>query len=201
MSTRWLAFASAAFFVVLASPAPVPHCDGLDGPVVKAAQHALESGDVRPILIWVQPQGESEVRRAFEATLRVRSGGAAAKELADRFFFETVVRVHRAGEGAPYTGLEPAGRDLGPAIPAADQAVADGDVEPLLKLVHAAVERGMRERLEAVLHRKAFRPDDLAAGREYVKSYVEFIHYVEKIHDDAAAPAHGHFPEHAERHE
>jgi len=94
------------------------HCDGMDGPVVKAAQRTLESGNVNGILIWVQKKDEGEVRRAFERTLTVRKLSLEAKSLADMYFFETVVRLHRAGEGAPYTGLTPAGRDLGPAIPA-----------------------------------------------------------------------------------
>src|SRR6185436_13630003 len=102
------------------------HCDGLDGPVVKAAQRALDTRNPAPVLIWVQDKDEREIRTAFEQTLAVRELSPQAKELADRFFFETVVRVHRAGEGAPFTGLQPAGRDLGPAIPAADKALDEG---------------------------------------------------------------------------
>ena len=97
----------------------------MDGPVVQAARKALETGEVKLVLIWVQKQDEGDIKEAFQKTLTVRKLGAAAKELADRYFFETLVRIHRAGEGAPYTGLKPAGRDLGPAIPAADEAIED----------------------------------------------------------------------------
>jgi hypothetical protein len=90
------------------------HCDGLDGPVVKAAQRALETRNPALVLIWVQEKDEREIQTAFEQTLAVRELSPQAKALADRFFFETLVRVHRAGEGAPFTGLKPAGRDLGP---------------------------------------------------------------------------------------
>lgn len=86
------------------------HCDGIDGPVVGAAQKALETANVNLVLIWVQKQDEPAMRKAFEKTLAVRKLGSSAKELADLYFFETLVRVHRAGEGAPYTGLKPAGR-------------------------------------------------------------------------------------------
>ena len=96
--------------------APVyAHCDGMDGPVVKAAQAALAKGDVNLVLIWVRKNDETEIRQAFERTVNVRKLSPEAKELADTYFFETLVRIHRAGEGAPYTGLKPAGRDLGPA--------------------------------------------------------------------------------------
>ena len=114
-----LAVLAAAAF--LAPQTAKAHCDGLDGPVVKAAQKALAEGNVNLVLIWVQQNDEAEIKHAFEKTLAVRKLNAEAKELADLYFFETLVRIHRAGEGAPYTGLKPAGRDLGPAIPASDK--------------------------------------------------------------------------------
>ena len=106
----------------------VAHCDGLDGPVVKAAQRALATRNPALVLIWVQEKDESEIRKAFEQSLAVRELSPQARELADRFFFETLVRLHRAAEGASFTGLKPAGRDLGPAIPAAAEAVRIGSV-------------------------------------------------------------------------
>jgi hypothetical protein len=171
------------------------HCDGMDGPVVKAARRALETHDASLVLIWVQKKDEAEVRRVFEATLAVRNLSPDAKELADRYFFETLVRLHRAGEGAPYTGLKPAGRDLGPAIPAADRALEEGSMGQLKGLLTDAMQRGLREHYEKALTKKNFRTDDLAAGREYVEAYVEFVHYVERIHEASTMPAQGHFRE------
>jgi len=171
------------------------HCDGMDGPVVKAAQKALATGNVNLILIWVQQRDEAEIRKAFQETLAVRKLSPEAKKLADLYFFETLVRVHRAGEGAPYTGLKPAGRDLGPAIPAADKAIEEGAAALLLRLLTDTLQDGIQERFKHVIGAKNFKPDDLAAGREYVRAYVEFIHYVERIHEAAKAPAQGHYHE------
>ena len=171
------------------------HCDGIDGPVVKAAQKALETGNVNLVLIWVQKNDESEIRNAFQKTLAVRKLSPQAKELADMYFFETLVRIHRAGEGAPYTGLQPAGRDLGPAIPAADKALENGKVEPLLKLLTEAMQTGVREQFKQVAAKKKFGKDDVSAGRDYVKGYVEFVHYVERIYEAAKNPAEGHYPD------
>lgn len=168
------------------------HCDGLDGPVVKAAQKALESGNVNLALIWVQKDDEPEIRKAFQQTLEVRKLSSAARELADMYFFETLVRIHRAGEGAPYTGLKPAGRDLGPAIPAADRALENGSAEPLLKLLNEAVKGGIQKHFEQLMAEKKFDPDNVEAGREFVKAYVEFVHYVERLYEAAAKPAPGH---------
>ncbi len=131
--------ATAAVAVVSAlalAPGPArAHCDSLDGPVVKTARAALESGKPNPVLAWVRPQDEAEIKAAFARTLAVRKAGGDAKALADTWFFETLVRVHRAGEGAPYTGLKPAGTDPGPAVRAADAAVEKGSAAEVEKLL------------------------------------------------------------------
>lgn len=173
----------------------IAHCDGLDGPVVKAAQNALDTGNVNLVLIWVQKKDEGELKKAFQKTLAVRKLNPQAKELADMYFFETLVRIHRSGEGAPYTGLQPAGRNLGPAIPAADKALESGKVEPLLKLLTEATQTGIRKQFKQVTGKKSFTKDDVSAGQEYVKGYVEFVHYVERIYEAAKNPAEGHYPE------
>ena len=172
------------------------HCDTLDGPVVEAARVALERKDLDPVLIWIQPQHESEIRTAFEQSLEVRSLGGPARDLADMHFFETVVRLHREGEGAPYTGLKPAGTDFGPAIPAADRALESGSPEDVAQLLANAVSVGLHEHFEDALSKKEFDPADIEAGRRFVASYVEYVHYVERIYDAATSPAPHHFPEH-----
>jgi hypothetical protein len=168
----------------------------LDGPVVQAARVALETANLDPVLIWVQQENEPEVRAAFEQTLDVRSFGTSARELADMYFFETVVRLHREGEGAAYTGLKPAGTEFGPAIPAADHALESASPEDVLELLTEAVRTGLNEHFEDALSKKGFDPGDIDAGRRYVTSYVEYVHYVERIYDAATSPALHHFPEH-----
>lgn len=115
------------------------HCDTMDGPVVKAAQKALEAAKAGPVLAWVHPKDEAEIKTAFLETLAVRKLSPEAKELADRYFFETLVRIHRAGEGAPYTGLKPAGSVNTPGLAAADRAIETGKIEPVSKLLQRAV--------------------------------------------------------------
>lgn len=182
-----------AALAAAATPAHA-HCDGLDGPVVKAARLALESGDVRPALVWVLPAGEAEIRRAFDHALRVRALGDEARELADRFFFETLVRVHRQGEGEPYTGLAPAGRDLGPAIPAADRALEHGSLAELEALLIEQVRHGLRQRFHDAAASRDFASTDVAAGRTFVAAYVPFLHYVEALFDAASGHSHGSGP-------
>jgi hypothetical protein len=169
------------------------HCDEMVGPVIAAAKQALETGDVNPVLIWVSKKDEAEIRNAFQKTLTVRKLNPEAKELADTYFFETLVRIHRAGEGEPYTGIQPAGRDLGPAIPAADKAIAEGKLEPLYKILVDKVHEGLHERFKEVMKKKDFKKNDVAAGREFIEAYVPFVHYVEALYYTAAKGGdHGH---------
>jgi hypothetical protein len=175
--------------------AALAHCDGLDGPVVKAGQKALQTGDVNKVLIWVKPQDEDEIKKAFAETISVRKLGPQAQAFADRYFFETLVRVHRAGENAPYTGLKTAGRDLGPAIPAADKALETGSDEALTQLLTDKVREGLHNHFKEVAAKKNFATDDVTAGREFVESYVGYIHYVEGLYEAAAKPVTGHYPE------
>ena len=173
------------------------HCDGLDGPVVKAARQAFDTGNVNLVLIWVQKNDEADIKSAFQKALSIRKLSPAAREMADNYFFETLVRVHRQGEGAPYTGIKPAGRDLGPAIPAADKALETGSVEPVVKMLADAAQKGLREQFKTVQSRKNFNKDNVEAGRQYVGAYVEYIHYVERLYEAIKDPAHAHYPESA----
>jgi Family of unknown function (DUF6448) len=177
----------------------IGHCDTLDGPVVKLARKALETGKVVYVLPWVRPEDEPEIRHAFDHAVSVRKLGPDARELADTHFFETLVRVHRASEGAPYSGLKPAGADLGPAVPAADKALEDGSVGGVVKLLTDAVRAGVHRHFHAAMDRRNFAVDDVAAGREYVEAYVPYVHYVEQLWDSATRAAHGHYSEHGAR--
>lgn len=176
------------------------HCDGLDGPVVKSARRALETNNVNYALIWVAPESEAELRSVFTQVAAVRKLSPESRALADRQLFETLVRLHRTGEGAAYTGLKPAGRDLGPAIPAADRALESGDQTALETLLVNEVRRGLHESFANVRARQKYDPNDVAAGREYVRAYVEYIHFVERIHEAVSEPAPGHYAEAAESH-
>lgn len=166
------------------------HCDTMDGPVVTAARRALETGSPGYVLIWVRLQDEPEIRSAFQQALAVRKLGAQARQLADRYFFETVVRVHRQGEGEPYTGLKPAGTDQGAAIPAADRALSSGSIAELETLLVDGIRHELRERFRHALESKGFTPDDVAAGRAHVAAYVALMHFVESAHEVAAAAKH-----------
>ncbi len=159
------------------------HCDGLDGPVVKAAQKALETNNANLILVWVQKDDADYILKAFEKTIKLRTISPEAKELADTYFYETLVRVHRAGEGAPYTGLKPAGRDLGPAIPAADVSITSGSAKEVWSLLSNSIHNALHDKFIKVEQLKNYDSKDVEKGREFIRAYVEYIHFVEKVYN------------------
>jgi hypothetical protein len=168
------------------------HCDTLDGPVVTKAREALEKNDVTLVLPWVAAEDEAEIRHAFELAVTVRGKGENEKVLADLFFFETLVRVHRAAEGAPFTGLKPAGLNMGPVIPAADKALETGDPKPLLTLIEEKIHEGIHQYYVEAMEKKKDAGESVEAGRAYVQAYVPFLHFVERLYVDASTPiAHG----------
>lgn len=169
-----------------------PHCDSMDGPVVEAARKALDSGDVRSVLPFVPEEGEAEVTEAFEKVIKVRADSPQAKDVADRHFFETVVRLHRAGEGAPFSGLKPAGLGHGPVVPVAENAIETGSAEALVKLLTDTVEKQIMERFEHVMRLK-----EEASGkgvkemREYVEAMLSLEVYSHKLYECAHVHPHG----------
>ena len=90
------------------------------------------------------------MRAAFTAVMPVRALGDQAQAVADRLFFKTVVRIHRAGQGAPYAGLKPAGTPVGPVIPIAEEAVATGSSERLTIYLTRVLQDELNKRLSAV---------------------------------------------------
>jgi hypothetical protein len=160
------------------------HCDTMAGPVIQDAKTALEKGDITPVLKWVKKEQEKKVREAFQRALAARTKSPAIKEKAERHFFETLVRIHRTGEGAPFTGLKP-GEAIEPIVAAADKSLETGSVDDLVRQVNDQVTAGIRKRFEQVVETKKHVDESLDAGREYVAAYVEFTHYVEDLYQKA----------------
>lgn len=170
------------------------HCDSLDGPVIKDARLALQERDVRKVLKWVPQADEAQIVSAFERTLKVRELSADARKLADTYFFETLVRVHRAGEGEPYTGLKAEGSEIEPGIALADSALKSGTPDTLIQEVTSEVAKGLRQRFARVQEARKLADKSVESGRAYVAAYVEFIHYVESVHklSETKTAPHGH---------
>jgi hypothetical protein len=167
-----------------------PHCDSLDGPVVTAARRALNQGDVAIVLPYVPAPAEPEVSTAFNEVLPLHQTGGSAGELADRWFFETVVRLHRAGEGAPYTGLKPAGQDEGPVIPVAERALHTGSADELIRILTEVVTDQTKTRLDRAMALKQQEQGSVTAARESVEATLGLQVWAHKLYQAATSGPH-----------
>ena len=136
-------------------------------------------------------QYKKEIKEVFQKAFVARKASPEAREIADGYFFETLVRIHRAGEGESFTGLKPAG-SAEPALVAADQALEAGSVAGLTEDLQKRVAAGLKQRFDRVQEAKEHAAHNVEAGRAYVAAYVGFIHYFESLQTMAErSAAHG----------
>lgn len=173
------------FLISLAVPAAFGHCDWINGPLVADARTALAKGDVTIVLRWVPPTAEQEIRNAFERTLAARVSGDKAREVADQWFFETVVRIHRTSEGEPFTGLEGAAYTPSVAVQLGDNAINGNSAEMMESTITGTIRSELHRRFTAAIEARKHANESLDAGRRYVRAYTEFIHYLENLHRSA----------------
>lgn len=194
-------FVLAAFVCVSAFVAAVyAHCDSMSGPVIPEATAALEKGDITPILKWLKPEYEAEVKTVFSMAIQVRDKGPEAKKLADKYFLETLIRLHRAGEGAPYTGIKETPPEK--IIILTDQAFASGSADELIEKIQTHLAAAIKEKFKKALQASKNKDKSVESGREFVEAYVQYTHYVEGIHAAIMSTGshHGHSPEIGKEH-
>jgi hypothetical protein len=176
-----LAVLTITVFLFANGPA-MAHCDSEDGPIIPSIRRALDDGSLTPALKWIAPNDEQEISSLFERVRALRTQSDEAKEIADQYFVETFIRIHRASEGAPYTGIKPAGRML-PVLAAADKALEAGSVDELTEKVADAVRESIVGRFNQALELSAHQNESVAAGRQFVEAYVSYVHFVEGLHN------------------
>lgn len=179
--------AATFIFILLTQKKAYAHCDTMDGPTAQDGIKALETNNINYALKWIMPEYEEELKKIFELSLKVRKLSPEAEELADRYFLENLVRIHRAGEGAGFEGLKPHGVPVDEKVQAADKSIELGNLSPLKGLVTHEEMHELEKRFEKVMSLKNFNINDVKAGREYIEAYVSFFKFAEGEDHD-----HGH---------
>ena len=129
----------------LSSNVTFAHCDSYDGPVIKDAIKAVETNNINIVLKWVEKDYEIEITNLFNKTYELKKGDKEIYKIVEKYFFETLVRIHRAGEGAPYTGLKPAG-SASQIVKMADNSIETGSVDDLTTKFTAHIEKVVKEK-------------------------------------------------------
>ena len=158
------------------------HCDSYDGPVIKDAEKALETNNVNLVLKWVSKEQEKEITSLFQKTFELRNGDQEIYNVVEKYFFETLVRLHRETEGAPYTGLKPAGTTK-QIIQMTDKAITENNIDGFLQKLNKHIDKVIIEKFNKVEDLYKVKDDSVEKGREYVAAYVDYTHTVEAIHD------------------
>lgn len=158
------------------------HCDSYDGPVIKDALTALTQGNVALVLKWVDQEHENEISQLFQKTHALKNADQEIYQIIEKHFLETLVRLHREGEGAPFTGLKPAGSTT-QIVQMADNALAKKDINSLSKNLTAHIEKVVKEKYEKAQELSKSKDESIEKGRAYVAAYVDYTHTLEGIHD------------------
>jgi hypothetical protein len=182
-SKRYLRIGLVPIFIfsilILSTNVTFAHCDTMDGPLVADARKAMEQNNVNYALKWVSAASESEIRDAFTLVMKVRGLSHEAKELSEKYFFDILVRIHRTGEGVPFTGVKPSGTPVDEKILAADKSIEIGSLSPLEGKISKDEMPELIKRFENVMSRKNFDVNNVEAGREYIEAYVHFFKFAE----------------------
>lgn len=173
----------------LSSNVSFAHCDQMNGPLIHDTKIAIEQNNVNIALKWVQAADEAEIKEAFNQMMKVREFGPEAKALAEKYFFETIVRIHRAGEGVAFTGVKPEGTPIDERVMVADKSIESGNLSALEGLVEKKDLTELTKRFEKVMSLKNFDVNNVIAGREYIEAYVQFFKFAE---GETEGHAHGH---------
>ncbi|PKP51263.1 MAG: hypothetical protein CVT92_13210 [Bacteroidetes bacterium HGW-Bacteroidetes-1] len=171
-----------SLFMIFGSLPASAHCDSYDGPTIKDAIKAIETNNVNLVLKWITPEQEKEIIPLFYKTYALKSGDKEVYTIVEKHFFETLVRLHRETEGAPYTGLKPAGTTK-KIVQLSDQAIASKDIEDLLGKLNNHIGKVIKEKYEKVAALEKVKNDSPEKGREFVEAYVDYTHTIEAIHD------------------
>jgi len=169
-----------AMVFMLTSISGFAHCDSYDGPVIKDALTALDNNNVELVLKWIDAHQEQEVIALFNKTYNLKDGDIEVYTIVEKHFLETLVRLHRETEGAPFTGLKPAG-SMTPMVEMADRSIEINSMEEVSKTVTTHLEEVLRERYAKVMELSKTKDNSVEEGRAYVHAYVEYTHTLEAL--------------------
>ena len=180
ISQRVVLLLSVLFILFAAPQMASAHCDSYDGPVIKDALKALEQQNVELVLKWVEPKYDKIITEKFNQTLKLQGSNEEVNEIIRTHFLETLVRLHREGEGASFTGLKPIG-SMTPMVEMADNSLDKNDIDYVVNKVNNHLGEVLRERFTKAMELSKSKDNSVEQGRAYVEAYVEYTHTLEAL--------------------
>lgn len=168
------------FLLLMITTATYAHCDSYDGPVIQDAYKALDAEDVSYVFKWISEDQEEEIEILFNKIVKLKDVDVEIYQIVEKHFLETLVRLHRETEGAPFTGLKPAG-SVTPVVQMADRSIENEEMNTLWSHLGRHIEHDIRQKFENVSRWSKVKDHSIEEGRAYVEAYVEYTHTLEAI--------------------
>ena len=129
--------------------------DPHDGPVMRAAKMALETGNANYVLIWVSEKSENTLKNLLEKTCCERSSQKNMQNRALDWYFETVNRLHLANRRRLYT-CKPGGLDESPIVLKVERAIETGNFEEIRSVIPDTHAGEVKQRFQQVLNKRNY---------------------------------------------
>lgn len=155
--------------------------DVIQGPVVKAAKMALETGNVNYILIWLPEESENTLKNLLEKTCCKRSSRMNMQNQAYDWYFATVNRFFSTSRSYDYLKTQFGGLAEKPLVLKVDTAIESGNFEEIRDIIPITHEADAKQRFLHVMNMRNYPVNDIAAGRAYVSAFFDFNRYVHDL--------------------
>ena len=152
-----------------------------NGPVRKAAEMALVTGDADYVLLWVLKESENTLKNLLEKTCCERNSQKYVQNNSPDWYFETVNRLFERSWKTDFSGRDSGGFDENPIVRMVQRAIESGEINELCRIVPQPERDDLMQRFIDLIHKRNYDLHNLAAGRAYVSAFLDFTGRVHNL--------------------
>jgi hypothetical protein len=152
-----------------------------NGPVIRAAKMAMETGNASYILIWLPKEAENTLKNLLERTYCENRTRKNTQNHSIDWYFKSVNRLHSRYGWPDYPGMKFKETDEETIALMVERAFESGNFEEINSIIPLNHSGDARERFHKVMMKRNYSVDDIAAGRVYVSAFIAFIVYLHNL--------------------
>jgi hypothetical protein len=146
-----------------------------NGPVMRAAKMALETGNADHILIWVPEESENTLKNLLEKTCCERTTQRKARNHSIEWYLQTINRLHSEYYRPHDLNISTKTPEERKTILLVERACETGNFDEIATVMQITSDEEIRQRFNDVLNKSNYDMDNIAAGRAYVSAFTDFI--------------------------
>lgn len=146
-----------------------------NGPVMRAAKMALETGNVDYILIWVPEESANTLKNLLEKTCCERTTRRKARNHSVEWYMQTINRLHSEYFRPHDLNISTKTAEERRTILQVEKACETGNFDEIATVMQVTSDEEIRRRFNEVLDKSDYDVDNIAAGRAYVSAFTDFI--------------------------